>query len=166
MQRTSQTSTPTGIEGINVRPAVFADRLAFIEAVKSGVSGEVIRQAVDVVGHRDLFVRLLGTTSGNLSRLYRRKTLGEGPSEALLDVLRVVARAVAAFGSLGQADAWLETEVAALGGQRPINLCDTFEGRSLVQDAIRRVECGEFPDTALPDHPLFDKLESRPGRPA
>lgn len=56
MQRTSQTSAPTGIEGIDVPPAVFADRLAFIEAVKSGLSGEVIRQAVDVVGHRDLFV--------------------------------------------------------------------------------------------------------------
>ena len=43
MQRTSQTSTPAGIEGIVIPPAVFADRLAFIEAVKSGVSGEVTR---------------------------------------------------------------------------------------------------------------------------
>ena len=145
MQRTSQTSAPAAIEGIDIPPAVFADRLAFIEAVKSGLSGEVIRQAVDVIGHRDLFVRLFGTTSGNLSRLYRRKTLGEGPSEALLDVLRVVTRAVAVFGTLGQADEWLDAEVGALGGLRPIDLCDTFEGRSLVQDAIRKVECGEFP---------------------
>ena len=101
VQRASQTSVPTGIEGIDIPPAAFADRLAFIEAAKSGLSGEVIRQAVDAVGHRDLFVRLLGTTSGNLSRLYRRKTRGRVPSEALLDVLRVVARAVAVFGYLG-----------------------------------------------------------------
>ena len=77
--------------------------------------------------------------------MYRRKTLGEGPSEALLDVLRVAAGAVAVFGTLGQADEWLDTEVAVLGGLRPIDLCDTFEGRGLVRDAIRRVEYGEFP---------------------
>lgn len=64
VQRASQTSVPTGIEGIDIPPAVFADRLAFIEAAKSGLSGEVIRQAVDVVGHRDLFVRLLGDHIG------------------------------------------------------------------------------------------------------
>lgn len=145
MQRASQTSVPAGIEGIDIPPAAFADRLAFIQAVKSGLSGEVIRQAVDVVGHRELFVRLLGTTSGNLSRLYRRKTLGRDASEALLDVLRVVAGAVAVFGTLRQADEWLDTEIAALGGQRPIDLCDTFEGRCLVREAIRRIEYGEFP---------------------
>ena len=145
MQRASQTSVPTGIEGIDIPPAAFTDGLVFIQTVKSGLPGDVIRQAVDVVGHRELFVRLLGTTSGNLSRLYRRKTLGKGPSEALLDVLRVVARAVTVFGTLGQADEWLDTEIAALGGHRPIDLCDTFEGRGLVRDAIRKIEYGEFP---------------------
>ena len=145
MQRASQTSVPAGIEGIDVPPAAFADRLAFIQTVKSGLSGEVIRQVVRVVGHRELFVRLLGTTSGNLSRLYRRKSLGRGPSEALLDVLRVVAGAVAVFGTLAQANEWLATETAALGHQRPIDLCDTFEGRRLVRDAIRKIEYGEFP---------------------
>ena len=145
MQPASQTGVPTGIEGIDVPPAAFADGLAFIQAVKSGLSGEVVRQAVAVVGHRELFVRLLGTTPGNLSRLYRRKALGRGPSEALLDVLRVVAGAVAVFGTLGLADEWLRTEIGALGGQRPIDLCDTFEGRGLVRAVIRRIEYGEFP---------------------
>lgn len=145
MQRASRTSVPIGLEGIDIPPAAFADPLAFIEAVKSGLSGEVIRQAVDVVGHRELFVRLPGTTSGNLRRLYRRKTLGSGTSEALLDVLCVVAGAVAVFGTLGQADEWLDTEMVALGGQRPIDLCDTFEGRGLVRDAIRKIEYGDFP---------------------
>ena len=145
MRRASQPSVTTGFEGIDIAPAVFVDRLAFIEAVKSGLSGEVIKQAVDRVGHRDLFVRSLGTTSRNLSRLYRRKALGKDPSEALLDVLRVVAGAVAVFGTLAHADEWLNTEVIALGGQRPIDLCDTFEGRRLVRDAIRRIEYGEFP---------------------
>ena len=145
MPLASQTGVPAGIEGIDIPPAALADGLTFIQAAKSGLSGDVVRQAVAVVGHRELFVRLLGTTSGNLSRLYRRKTLGKGPSEALLDLLRVVAGAVAVFGTLRQADEWLDTEIAALGGQRPIDLCDTFEGRGLVRDAIRRIEYGDFP---------------------
>ena len=145
MQLGSQTGVRAGIDGIDIPSAAFADGLAFIHAAKSGLSGDVVRQAVAVVGHRELFVRLLGTTSGNLSRLYRRKTLGKGPSEALLDLLRVVAGAVAVFGTLRQADEWLDTEIAALGGQRPIDLCDTFEGRGLVRDAIRRIEYGDFP---------------------
>ena len=145
MQRASQTGVPTGIEGIDLPPAAFADSVAFIQTVKSGLSGEIIRQAVDVVGNRELFARVLGTTSGNLSRLYRRRILGRGPSEALLDVLRVLAGAVAVFGTLEQADEWLDTETAALGGQRPIDVCDTFEGRGLVRDAIRKIEYAEFP---------------------
>lgn len=47
--------------------------------------------------------------------------------------------------TLGQAGEWLATETAAMGGKKPIDLCDTFEGRGLVRDAIRRIDYGEFP---------------------
>ena len=135
----------TGIEGVDVSPAAFVDRAAFIEAARTGLSGEVVKQAVDVFGHRELIVRLVGTTSGNLHRVYRRKALGPAQSEVLLDTLRVFVRATAALGSLDRASEWLDTALPALGGQRPVDLCDTFEGRSLVQDAIVRIELGEFP---------------------
>ena len=135
----------TGIEGVDVSPAAFVDRAAFIDAARTGLSGEVVKQAVDVFGHRELIVRLVGTTSGNLHRVYRRKALGPAQSEVLLDTLRVFVRATAALGSLDRASEWLDTALPALGGQRPVDLCDTFEGRSLVQDAIVRIELGEFP---------------------
>ena len=77
--------------------------------------------------------------------MYRRKALGPAQSEVLLDTLRVFFRATSAFGSLDRASEWLDTALPALGGQRPIDLCDTFEGRRLVQDAIQRIEHGEFP---------------------
>ncbi len=134
-----------GIEGIDVSDAVLVDRTAFIEAARTGLSGEVVKQTVDVVGHRELVVRLVGTTSANLHRVYRRKALGQTQSEALLDTLRVFYRATSVFGDLGRVREWLDTVLPALGGQRPIDLCDTFEGRRLVQDAIRRIEYGEFP---------------------
>ena len=134
-----------GLQGIDVSAAAFADRSAFIAAVRAGLPGEVVKQTVDVVGYRELVVRLVGTTSANLHRVYRRKALARAQSEALLDTLRVFNLAERAFAGLVLAREWLETVLPALGGQRPIDLCDTFEGRRLVQDAIRRIEYGEFP---------------------
>ena len=65
-------------------------------------------------------------------------------SEALLDTLPVLFRAASVFESPERAREWLETELPALGGRRPVDLCDTAAGRRLVQDAIRRIEYGEF----------------------
>ena len=135
----------TGFEGVDVPPAAFIDRSAFIDAARAGLPGEVVKQAIDVFGHRELIVRLVGTTSGNLHRVYRRKALGPAQSEVLLDTLRVFFYATSAFGNRGRASEWLDAALPALGGQRPVDLCDTFEGRRLVRDAIRRIEHGEFP---------------------
>ena len=134
-----------GLQGIDVEAAAFVDPSAFLEAVRAGLPGEIVKQTVAVVGYRGLVLRLVGTTSANLHRVYRRKTLAQAQSEALLDTLRVFDRAARAFAGLVVAREWLETALPALGGQRPIDLCDTFEGRRLVQDAIRRIEHGEFP---------------------
>lgn len=137
--------TETGLEGVDVPPGAFVDHSAFIDAARTGLPGEVVKQAIDVFGHRELIVRLVGTTSGNLHRVYRRKALGPAQSEVLLDALRVFFRATSAFGNRDRASEWLDTALPALGGQRPVDLCDTFEGRRLVLDAIHRIEHGEFP---------------------
>ena len=134
-----------GIEGIDLPSTAYADRSAYIRRVRRGLPGDVVRQAVHVLGHRNTFVRLLGTTTGNLNRLYRRDTLGRGQSEALLDMLRLVSRAVSMFGDLDHAREWLDVALPAVAGERPIDLCDTFEGRLWVREALRKIEYGEFP---------------------
>ena len=134
-----------GAEGIDVSPAVYDNRYAFVEASRRGLPGTVVKQAVDALGHRELFVRLLGTTAGNLNRFYRRRALAPAQSEALLDVLRVFVRAASVFGSRERGNEWLMAQVPALGGERPVDLCDTFEGRALVREALHKIECGEFP---------------------
>ena len=131
--------------GIDVPLSAFGNAREFIRAARKGVPGKVVKQAVDVVGQRDLFVRLVGVTSGNLHRVYGRKKLGAAQSEALLDALRVFYRASAALGSLDRAREWLNTQVPAMGGSAPLEFCDTFHGRRLVLDAIDRIETGEFP---------------------
>ena len=60
-------------------------------------------------------------------------------------MLRLVAATAAAFGGPERAQDWLGTALPALAGDRPIDLCDTFEGRRLVREIIRKVEYGEFP---------------------
>lgn len=132
------------IRGIKVPPAVFSDHETFIETTRKGLSGKIVKQAVDALGHRDLFVRLLETTTGNLNRFYRRKTLNTYHSESILDTLRVFSRANSVFGDPDVAREWMDTAIPALGGQTPISLCDTFEGRNLVQAALRKIEYGEF----------------------
>ena len=69
---------------------------------------------------------------------------GRPQSDALLDTLRVFFRAASVFESPERVREWLETVLPALGGRRPVDLCNTAEGRRLVQDAIRRIEHGEF----------------------
>ena len=134
-----------GVEGVEISSAVYDDRSAFVEASRRGLPGAAVKQAVNALGHRELFARLLGTTAGNLSRFYRRRVLAPLQSEALLDVLRLFVLAASAFDSRERGDQWLVTEVPAMGGKRPVDLCDTFEGRALVREALHKIEYGEFP---------------------
>ncbi len=141
----AEAARPLAVEGIDIPSAVFDDRSAFVEAARRGLPGIVVKQAVSALGHRELFVRVLNTTPGNLNRFYRRRTLASGQSEALLDVLRVFARAASVFGGRESGSEWLVTRIPALGGRKPVEMCDTFEGRTLVREALRKIEYGEFP---------------------
>ena len=146
MNQTLRQDTGPGchIDGIDIPATVFSDRNSLIQAARKGLPGDVIRQAVRILGHREVFVRLLETTGGNLNRYYRRKALSPVQSEALLDLLCVFARAITVFGAIGSAREWLETPLPALGGDSPLEMCDTFAGRALVQGALNKIEYGEF----------------------
>lgn len=133
-----------GLESIGIPADVFTDRVSLIQAARKGLPGDVVRQAVKLLGHRDVFIQLLETTSGNLSRYYRRKALNQIQSEGMLDILCVFAKAIDIFGNIDKAREWLETAIPALGGNSPLKLCDTFTGRAMVQTALRKIEFGEF----------------------
>lgn len=132
------------IKGVRLPVQVFSDEKKYIKLTRKGVSGSVVKQAVQSLGHRELFVRLLETTSGNLSRFYGRKTLSAYHSEGILDTLRLFSKAISVFGTREIANEWIGTPIPALGGLVPIDLCDTFEGRDLVQATLRKIEYGEF----------------------
>lgn len=134
----------TLLQNADVPPAVLTDRSAFIHAVREGMPGSIVKQAVAVLGERELFIRLLGTTSANLSRFYRKERLTRSDSEEVLDTLRVFQEATTVFEDQDIAQEWLHTRISALAGDRPVDLCDTSEGRALVRESLRAIEYGEF----------------------
>jgi putative toxin-antitoxin system antitoxin component (TIGR02293 family) len=135
---------PELLEKANLSPTLLEDRAAYIQAIRMGISGEIVKQAVQELEERELFIRLLNTNSANLSRFYRQKPLTKMQSEGILDTLKVFQDAIAVFENQEIAREWLHTSIPSLAGEYPINLCDTFEGRKLVREALRAIEYGEF----------------------
>lgn len=137
--------TQASIDGVSVCGEVFDDPVAFIHAVREGISGEVLKEAIDALGgNRELFVRLLETSPGNLHRFYKRENLGRGASEEVLDTLRVFRYAVKVFGDQPTALDWLQTPIPALASESAVDLFDTFKGRQMVMQVLRKIEFGEF----------------------
>ncbi len=120
------------------------DPAAYIHAVRTGLPGELVKRAVKILGNRALFVRILGTTSSNLSRFYRLKKMTPAASEEMLDTIRLFKQAVELFRDIELAKEWLNTPVPALKGEKPVSLLDTYEGRRWVSQVLRKIEYGEF----------------------
>lgn len=124
---------------------VYTDPVVFIRTVKEGLPGHVLKQAVNALStDRALFVQLLETNSANLHRFYKRKALGRAQSEGVLDTLKLYVETVNAFGKREIGEKWLHTEVPALSGARPIDLLETFTGREMVRQVLRKISCGEL----------------------
>ncbi|MCY4045418.1 MAG: MbcA/ParS/Xre antitoxin family protein [Cellvibrionales bacterium] len=123
---------------------VFNDHLTYIRTVRAGVSGASLKKIIQRFGHREAFIDALGTTSSNFSRLYARKSLEKNQSESILEFVRIFNKAEEVFGDQEHAELWLGSNITALGGETPMALFDTFEGRKLVMDALQKVAFGEF----------------------
>jgi putative toxin-antitoxin system antitoxin component (TIGR02293 family) len=129
---------------LSIPPDALNDEMTFIRTVRSGIPGQVVKEAVELLGNRELFVKLLHTSSANLNRYYRRKALDTVDSEEVLDTLRVYFEACRIWGDPDTAREWLHAPVPALVGERPVDLFDTFEGRQWVRQVLRKIEHGEF----------------------
>jgi len=132
------------LESLGLEGSDISNPAHFIRSVRKGVSGEVVRHAIQVFGNRSLFVKILNTTSSNVSRYYSRKRLSHVDSEELLDTIRLYINVVKIFGDIDSAKDWLQMPSPALSGEKPEDLFDTFEGREWVTQVLRKIEYGEF----------------------
>lgn len=129
---------------LSIPADVLSNQAEYISTVRAGISGDVVKRAIEIIGNREMFVHLLNTTSANLNRYYRKKTLNRVDTEEVLDTIRVFALALQIWGDADTAKTWLNTSVPALAGDKPVNLFDTFEGRNWVRQVLHKIEYGEF----------------------
>ncbi len=122
----------------------LTNQVKYIHFVREGISGEVVKRAVKIFGDRELFVRLLCTTSSNLSRYYSIKKMNRTDSEEMLDTIRLYSQALSVFGDMERAKEWIHSPLPIFSGERPEALFDTFEGRNWVSQVLRKIEYGEF----------------------
>lgn len=122
----------------------LTNQVKYIHVVREGISGEVVKRAVRILGNRELFVRLLDTTSSNLSRYYRIKKMNRVDSEEMLDTIRLYEQACRIFGNMDKTKEWIQTPLSVFNGERPEALFDTFEGRNWISQVLRKIEHGEF----------------------
>lgn len=133
------------IADVGLRNEIFEDQYKFLNAITVGVAGSVVESTVKTLpDQRSVICRALGTTSGNLHRLYKRKALDKQQSEEMLDILSVYSAAYELYDDMGTATELLNTPVPALNNQKPSDLLDTFMGRRLVKEMLNKMAWGEF----------------------
>lgn len=129
---------------IGIKKDTLTNPALFIQRVREGISGEVIKKTVKLLDNREVVIRLLGITSGNLSRTYRRKQMSPLVTEEMLDTIRLYGYAIDVFGDLALVKEWMKSPIAALADEKPENLFDTFEGRQWISNVLQKIEYGEF----------------------
>jgi len=129
---------------IGIKKDTLTNPVEFIQRVRKGISGEVIKNTIKLLDNREVMIRILGTTSGNLSRTFQRKQMPSLVSEEMLDTIRLYGYAMDVFGDLYLVKEWMKTPITALAGEKPESLLDTFEGRQWIGDVLRKIEYGEF----------------------
>jgi len=129
---------------LGLDPKVFENSACFITAVRTGVSGKVLQQALAQFENRQLFAGALNTDLEGLKEYGSATRLNAQQSESLLDSLRILGAVRAVWGSHELAEQWLDSPVQALGGEKPVDLFDSYEGRQWVAQVAKKIELGDF----------------------
>lgn len=99
-----------------------------------------------MMAHMDItatdMARIMHTSDRTMRRYTKDTVLNPEQSERLLELARLFAHGLDAFGSRDRLRRWMNGPVQSLGGQKPIDLLDTSVGIGLVNDVIGRIEYG------------------------
>lgn len=131
-------------ENLGIIKQIFTDKIQYISYARKGVSGIIVKRAVLTLANHDILSMVLSTTPENLSNYYQLKHLNTRDSEKFLDTLSIYTEATRIFGELDTARLWLNSSLPTLAGDKPEALLDTYKGRELVRQILRKIEYGEF----------------------
>lgn len=116
----------------------------YLSVVRSGVSGEKLREITKLLGERAVIARSIGKELSNLSRSYRARRLNMIDSDSLICTLRVYIQAEQTYESIDLAKKWIHSPIPILGGEIPAEILDSHAGRELVLQILRKIELGEY----------------------
>ena len=124
---------------------VGSDRIAWIEAIRSGLAADVFIQLARRLGVSEAeLAAVVGLSSSTLARRKRAGALAPDEGEHVVRVAALLDRAKAVFGSESEAADWLTSTNGALGGPTPLAFADTEFGAREVEDLLGRLEHGVY----------------------
>lgn len=131
-------STRLDGEGLEINQVKEAQLLQY------GMKGETLKQVANVLPKASL-ARVLETAPSNLSKMYSRKTLSRSQTEAVFESVKVWQDTIELFSNdQSLAMQWFETAIPAIGGEKPIDLFDSFAGRAVIRTLLEQLKYGDY----------------------
>ncbi|MDQ6765528.1 MAG: DUF2384 domain-containing protein [Verrucomicrobiota bacterium] len=110
--------------------------LAQVETIRAGLAAQVFEQIATAIGvGKETLAAKLNINAQTLRKRKSRKLSAE-EAEKSLRVARVFASATEVLGSEDDARYWLNQQIPALGGKRPLDLLDTDVGAHEVTNLL------------------------------
>ena len=128
----------------NVAAIAALPPLEQIETIRTGIATQMFDQLAVAIGvGKEALARTLNI---NPQTLRKRKSRVLSPSEAekSLRVARVFAMATEVLGSEDKARRWLNDDIPALSGKRPLDLLDTDVGAAQVTNLLQAIKWGVY----------------------
>ncbi len=129
---------------MNVTAIAALPPLEQVETIRKGIAAQMFDQLASVLGvGKEALARKLNI---NAQTLRKRKSCVLSPEEAekSLRVARTFAMATEVLGGEDDARDWLNQEVPALGGKRPLDLLDTDVGAQEVRNLLNCIKWGMY----------------------
>ncbi len=118
--------------------------LAQIEIIRKGVATQVFEQIATAIGvGKETLAAKLNINAQTL-RKRKSRMLSADEAEKSLRVARVFAMASEVLGSEDEARQWLNDQIPALGGKRPLDLLDTDVGAQQVTNLLQCIKWGMY----------------------
>ena len=128
----------------NVAALAALSPIEQIETIRKGIATQVFDQLADALGvGKEALAQKLNMKAQTL-RKRKSRVLSPSEAEKSLRVARVFALATEVLGSEQRGREWLNDEIPALGGKRPLDLLDTDLGAAQVTNVLQAIKWGVY----------------------
>lgn len=140
---------------LNFVESFQSEQMERVRIVKQGIPASVVEVIAKCMAMPKVrLVAALGIALTTVDRKVREnKPLSKDDSSRLLGMVRLIGQVQTMVAESGNpmgfnaakwVASWLDQPLAALGGQRPVELMDTPDGQGLVADLVARMQSGTY----------------------